>query len=142
MINRVQKLGMVWKIERKLAKLLLTTFTYCSPFYLFHASYSCIYLFFVDSITYYFNNHSVDVSRLYSRIISISTLRTTLFPFLGIAQPQSQFPHSCALSDLYIPRIGPHIFLQQKRQIDRGIICILCRWFRFAQLAKGKKFRP
>ncbi len=30
-------------------------------------------------------------------------------PFLGIARPQSQFPHSCALSDLYIPRIGPHI---------------------------------
>jgi hypothetical protein len=21
-------------------------------------------------------------------------------------------------------------------------LCIVCRWFRFAQLAKGKKFRP
>ncbi len=27
-----------------------------------------------------------------------------------------------SVSDLYIPRIGPHIFLQQNRQIDRGNI--------------------
>jgi hypothetical protein len=25
------------------------------------------------------------------------------------------------VSDLYIPRIGPHIFLHQNRQIDRGM---------------------
>ncbi len=33
----------------------------------------------------------------------------------------SHIPNSCvcAVSDLYIPRIGPHIFLQQNRQIDR-----------------------
>jgi hypothetical protein len=30
-------------------------------------------------------------------------------PFLGIARPQPQFPHSCVLSDLYIPRISLHI---------------------------------
>ncbi len=30
-------------------------------------------------------------------------------PFLGIARPQSQFPHSWSVSDLYIPSIGPHI---------------------------------
>jgi len=28
-----------------------------------------------------------------------------------------------SLSDLYIPRIGPHIFLQQNRQTDPGNIC-------------------
>ncbi len=28
----------------------------------------------------------------------------------------------CLVSDLYIPRIGPPIFLQQNRQIDRGNI--------------------
>jgi hypothetical protein len=27
-----------------------------------------------------------------------------------------------SVSDLYIPRIGPHIFLQQNRQTDRGNI--------------------
>jgi hypothetical protein len=27
-----------------------------------------------------------------------------------------------SVSDLYIPRIGPHIFLQHKRQIDHGNI--------------------
>jgi hypothetical protein len=37
--------------------------------------------------------------------------------FLGIARPQSQFGHM-SVSDLYIPRIGPHIFLQQKRQTN------------------------
>ncbi len=36
-------------------------------------------------------------------------------------RPQSQFPHSCVCESLYIPRISPHIFLQQKRQIDLGI---------------------
>jgi hypothetical protein len=27
-----------------------------------------------------------------------------------------------SVSDLYVPRIGPHIFLQQNRQTDRGNI--------------------
>ncbi len=30
--------------------------------------------------------------------------------------------HILSVSDLYIPRIGPHIFLQQNRQTDRGNI--------------------
>ncbi len=72
-----------------------------------------------------------------------------VFPKIGIARPQSQFPHSCVVSDLYIPRIGPHgdgpqrmfmnegcmivwmyllycihIFLQQNGQITRGNIKI------------------
>jgi hypothetical protein len=29
-----------------------------------------------------------------------------------------------SVSNLYIPRIGPHIFMQQNRQIDHGNICI------------------
>ncbi len=32
-----------------------------------------------------------------------------------------------SVSDLYIPRIGPHIFLQQNRQTDRGKILITHR---------------
>jgi hypothetical protein len=36
----------------------------------------------------------------------------------GIARPN--FHIHLSVSDLYIPRIGPHIFLQHKRQIDRG----------------------
>jgi hypothetical protein len=35
--NRRQKLGLVWKKERKLAKLLMTTFAYHSSSYLFYA---------------------------------------------------------------------------------------------------------
>jgi hypothetical protein len=31
-----EKFGLVWKIERKLAKLLMTTFNYRSPSYLFY----------------------------------------------------------------------------------------------------------
>jgi hypothetical protein len=31
------------------------------------------------------------------------------------------------VSDLYVPRIAPHIFLQQKRQTDRGNIKIAHR---------------
>ncbi len=30
-------------------------------------------------------------------------------PFLGIARPQPQFHIPVSMSDLYIPRIGPHI---------------------------------
>jgi len=42
-------------------------------------------------------------------------------PFLGIAQHQSQFPHSCVCERFtYIPLIGPHISQQQNRQIDPG----------------------
>jgi hypothetical protein len=43
------------------------------------------------------------------------------------ARPQSQFPLSCfSQSDLFIPTIGPPIFMQQNRQTDRGnmYICI------------------
>ncbi len=45
-------------------------------------------------------------------------------PWKGTTRPQSQFPHHIhvSVSDLYIPRIGPHIFLQQNRQTSRGNI--------------------
>jgi hypothetical protein len=41
-------------------------------------------------------------------------------PFLGIARSQSQFPHHThvSVSNLYIPKIGPHISLQLNRQIN------------------------
>ncbi len=48
-------------------------------------------------------------------------------PFLGIARLQSQFPHSCDC-DLYIPRIGKHISLQQNRQTDPGNIWMSHRY--------------
>jgi hypothetical protein len=46
-------------------------------------------------------------------------------PFLVIARPQSQSPHSCVFNDLYIPRIGPQIFLQQNRRSIVGIYKLL-----------------
>jgi hypothetical protein len=44
-------------------------------------------------------------------------------PFLGIARPQSQFPHSCVCERfIYSYRIGPLIFLQLNRQTYHGNI--------------------
>jgi hypothetical protein len=40
----------------------------------------------------------------------------------GFARPESQFPHSCVWAIYIFPRIGPHTFLQQNRQTDRGNI--------------------
>ncbi len=65
------------------------------------------------------------VKRLWLRGCQPATLqgKSHLFiPFLGIARPQSKFPHSCVCEwFIYcIPRIGPHIFLQQNRQTDSG----------------------
>ncbi len=45
-------------------------------------------------------------------------------PFLGIAWPQPQFPHSCVCERyvfLYIPRIGPHISSSRKGRPIVGI---------------------
>jgi hypothetical protein len=39
-------------------------------------------------------------------------------PRKEIARLQSQFLHSCVCEQFIIPRIDPHIFLLQKRQID------------------------
>jgi hypothetical protein len=41
-------------------------------------------------------------------------------PFLGIPRPQFKFPH-VSVCDLYIPRIGPHISLQQNSRPIREI---------------------
>jgi hypothetical protein len=49
-------------------------------------------------------------------------------PFLGIARPQSQYPHPVSVSNLYIPRIGQHISLQQNRQTDPGYMWISHRY--------------
>ncbi len=42
-------------------------------------------------------------------------------PSLGIARPQSQFPHSCVCEHLYNPRIGQHIYCSR---IGRSIVRI------------------
>ncbi len=51
-------------------------------------------------------------------------------PFLGVARPQLQFLHSCVCERfiLYIPRIGPHISLEQNRQTSPGNIYITHRY--------------
>jgi hypothetical protein len=41
-------------------------------------------------------------------------------PFLEIAWPQSQFPHSCVCEQFIYSQVRSTYFLQQKRQIDRG----------------------
>jgi hypothetical protein len=44
-------------------------------------------------------------------IYSLQRTSHLCIPRRGIARPQSQFPHHVSVSDFYIPRIGPHIFL-------------------------------
>ena len=43
-----------------------------------------------------------------------------VFPEKGIAQPQSQFPHSCVCEQFIFSQDRPHIFLQKNSQTDRG----------------------
>jgi hypothetical protein len=57
----------------------------------------------------------------------------------GIALPQFQFPH-VSVSDLYIPRIGPHIFRQPKRQTDCGNIKIAQRYMNVEIRAEAAQF--
>jgi hypothetical protein len=47
-----------------------------------------------------------------------------VFLFWELHGLSTNFHIHVSMSDLYIPRIGPHIFLQQNRQIDRGNIGI------------------
>jgi hypothetical protein len=43
-------------------------------------------------------------------------------------------------SDLYIPRIMPHIFLQQNRQTDRGNILIAHRYMNVVIVTEAAQF--
>ncbi len=47
---------------------------------------------------------------------------TCVFLFWALRGLSPNFHIHVSVSTLYIPRIGPHIFLQQYRQINRGII--------------------
>ncbi len=50
-----------------------------------------------------------------------------IFPDKELRGHSSNFHIHVSVSDLYIPRIGPHIFLQPNRQTDRGNIEIAHR---------------
>jgi hypothetical protein len=59
-----------------------------------------------------------------------STLQRTyhsVFSEKELRGPSPNYHIHVSVSDLYIPRIGPHIFLQQNRQTDRGNIEIAHR---------------
>ncbi len=43
-----------------------------------------------------------------------------VFPEKELRGLNPNFHIQVSVSDLYIPRIGPHIFMQQKRQTDGG----------------------
>jgi hypothetical protein len=45
-----------------------------------------------------------------------------VFLFWELRGLSPNFHIHVSVSDLYIPRIGPHIFLQRKRQIHPGIV--------------------
>jgi hypothetical protein len=80
-------------------------------------------------VAYALQQSHPNISSSRSFLELIFTQRATLqrqfrlyIPFLGIARRQPQFPNSCVCENLYIPRIGPHISSQQKRQTHRGNI--------------------
>jgi hypothetical protein len=45
-------------------------------------------------------------------------------PFMGIARPQSQFPHLCICEQYIYSQDRSTYFLQQNRRIIRGNICV------------------
>jgi hypothetical protein len=51
-----------------------------------------------------------------------STKIPLMYSFLGIAWPQSQFPHSCICERFTYSQDRSTYFLQQNRQIDHGNI--------------------
>jgi hypothetical protein len=64
----------------------------------------------------------------YSRIFlhSLQGKSHLCIPFLGKARLQYQFQHSCVcMRYIYIPRIGPHISLQQNRLDPVIFVCDL-----------------
>jgi hypothetical protein len=56
------------------------------------------------------------------RIYTLQRNSDFCIPRKGTERPQSQFHCHVSVSDLFIPTIGPHIFLQQNRQTDRGTV--------------------
>jgi hypothetical protein len=54
-------------------------------------------------------------------VFSVFSSVYTYIPFLGIARPQHQFHIHVSVSDLYIPRSGPHIFSSRKGRPIVGI---------------------
>jgi hypothetical protein len=63
----------------------------------------------------------------YSSIPLTALQRNNAFPEKELRGLSSNFHIHVSVSDLYIPRIGPHIFLQQNRQTDCGNIKIAHR---------------
>ncbi len=62
--------------------------------------------------------HNRTLHSLQSSDFALQRKSHLCIPRKGIARPQSQFPHSCVCERFlqYIPKIGPHIFLQQNRK--------------------------
>jgi hypothetical protein len=81
-------------------------------FFIFSVQYICSYTYFITTSCVY-GSGSFDVSRDENRLYQN---RIYVFPVLI-----PTFMYVC-VSDLYIPRIGPHIWLQQNRQTDLGNI--------------------
>jgi hypothetical protein len=63
------------------------------------------------------------------RVLSYALQRNVdvCIPRKGVAHHGPNFQLHVSVSDLYVPRIGPHIFLQQKRQTDHGNLQIAHR---------------
>ncbi len=65
---------------------------------------------------------SVQISNYYLHISHLALQRKShlCIPFLDIARPQSQFPHSCVFDRFIYSQDRSTYFLQKNRQVDRG----------------------
>ncbi len=72
-----------------------------------------------EKMVFYFTTHS-----LLKQILACTLQRQfrLYIPFLGIARPQPQFPHSCVFERFLYSQDQSTYFLQQKRQTLRGNI--------------------
>jgi hypothetical protein len=72
-----------------------------------------------------FKQSSQYCKRTYALNIRRATLQRQFrlyIPFLGIARPQPQFPHSCVFEQFIYSQDQSTYFLQQNRQTHRGYI--------------------
>jgi hypothetical protein len=74
--------------------------------------------------------HAAYLSVLYSaekKTIHCKENPIYVLPEKELRDPRPNFHIHVSVNDLYIPRIGPHVFLQQNRPTNRGNIYIVHR---------------
>jgi hypothetical protein len=102
---------------------------FCHPL----SSYSLLHLFYRSPpclLCYpakVFHSTSKSIKTIKGAHVALQQKSHLFIPLLGIARPQSQFPHSCVCERFMHSQDKSTYFLQQNRQIDLGNIYIAHR---------------